>query len=284
DGRIIFKPTLNTQQKIHHFVSENPNYEQYEKILFGLISDVLLLAEPNSHGQYFNPRITLTTTYSFGQLDKRNQAAFKALYNEYFFSRHDQFWKEQAIWKLPAIMDASDMLICGEDLGMIPDSVPGVMKEMNIMSLEIQRMPKGNEKFGNASKYPYFSVCSPSCHDMSTIRGWWQADHENAKDFYYNYLHGFGLTPMDCLPDIVQAILDDHLSSPSMLCIVPLQDWLALDKNLRKEDAFSEQINEPSNPKHYWRYRFHMPIEDLQNATDLNLNIRELVAKSGRIN
>ena len=82
DGRIIFKPTLNTQQKIHHFVSENPNYEQYEKILFGLISDVLLLAEPNSHGQYFNPRITLTTTYSFGQLDKRNQAAFKALYNE----------------------------------------------------------------------------------------------------------------------------------------------------------------------------------------------------------
>ena len=103
---------------------------------------------------------------------------------------------------------------------------------MNIMSLEIQRMPKGNEKFGNASKYPYFSVCSPSCHDMSTIRGWWQADHENAKDFYYNYLHGFGLTPMDCLPDIVQAILDDHLSSPSMLCIVPLQDWLALDKNL----------------------------------------------------
>jgi 4-alpha-glucanotransferase len=284
DGRIIFKPTLNTQQKIHHFVSENPNYEQYEKILFGLISDVLLLAEPNSHGQYFNPRITLTTTYSFGQLDKRTQAAFKALYNEYFFSRHDQFWKEQAIWKLPAIMDASDMLICGEDLGMIPDSVPGVMKEMNIMSLEIQRMPKGNEKFGNARKYPYFSVCSPSCHDMSTIRGWWQADHENAKDFYYNYLHGFGLTPMDCLPDIVQAILDDHLSSPSMLCIVPLQDWLALDKNLRKADAFSEQINEPSNPKHYWRYRFHMPIEDLQKATDLNLHIKELVAKSGRIN
>ena len=282
DGRIVFKSSFGTQREISYFVNQTPKYKKYEKNLLLLVSNVVLLVEPNTEGMQFNPRITLATTQSFSQLDQSTQAKIMRLYNDYYYSRHDEYWKQQALWKLPAILDASEMLICGEDLGMIPKSVPGVMHDLNIISLEIQRMPKGNSKFGQVSSYPYFSVCSPSCHDMSTIRGWWQGDHENAKDYYYNYLKMYGYTPMDGSPDIVQSIVEDHLASPSMLAIFPIQDLVGMDAILRNADALSEQINEPSDPKHYWRFRFHLNMEDLIKEKALSEKIRSLVKKYGR--
>lgn len=282
EGNIVFKSSFDTQVKIKNFIAQNEKYKHIEESLLLLVSEVLLLVEPHSQNVAFNPRITLTSTYSFSQLDNYTKAKFQQLYNDYYYTRHDEYWKQQALWKLPAILDASDMMICGEDLGMIPKAVPGVMKTMNIMSLEIQRMPKGNFRYGQVSQYPYFSVCSPSCHDMSTIRGWWQADHINAKEFYYNYLHWSGLTPMDCTPEIVKTIVKDHLDSPSMLAIFPIQDLVGMDSTLRKEDAFSEQINEPSNPKHYWRFRFHLNIEDLMEKNELNNLIKKMVTDAGR--
>ncbi|MBK9737394.1 MAG: 4-alpha-glucanotransferase [Saprospiraceae bacterium] len=282
DGTIVFKSSFDTQQEIVHFISQNPKFKKHEPALLSLISEVLIIIEPNSDGQLFNPRITIGTTTSYDHLNDSAKSSIDALYNDYYFKRHDEYWKEQALWKLPAILDSSDLLICGEDLGMIPKAVPGVMREMNIISLEIQRMPKGNTKFGQVAGYPYFSVCSPSCHDMSTIRGYWESDHENAKDYYYNYLHWYGLTPLECSPEIVTAIIEDHLMSPSILAIFPIQDIIGMDVILRKKDVFSEQINEPSNPKHYWRYRFHINVEDLIAQTDLNHKITSLIRKSGR--
>jgi len=280
DGSISFKPEFEVQQDISRYITLHPDFAGFEKDLLLLASEVLLIVE--SDGEHYNPRITLNTTRSFEHLDDRTRKCFLDVYNDYYFKRHDEYWKQQALWKLPPILDASDMLICGEDLGMIPSVVPGVMKDLNIISLEIQRMPKGNVRYGEVRSYPYFSVCSPSCHDMSTIRGWWEADHENAKKYYYDYLRWYGLTPMSCTPEIVQAVVEDHLSSPSMLAIFPIQDLVGMDGSLRKEDAASEQINEPSNPKHYWRFRFHMTTEQLLGCEHLNEKIRTMVKTAGR--
>ena len=282
NGKIVFKPAFTNQEDIILFTAQHPKFQEFEKNLTNLMSEVLLLVEPESNSQYYNPRITLTTTHSFSQLDDDTKSKFNRLHNDYFFKRHNEYWKEQALWKLPPILDASNMLICGEDLGMIPKTVPGVMKDLNIITLEIQRMPKENIKFGQVRSYPYFSVCSPSCHDMSTIRGWWEGDYENAKDYFRNYLHWYGNTPVECPTEIVQAIIEDHLTSPSMLAIFPIQDLIGIDAGIRKKEASSEQINEPSNPKHYWKFRFHIPTEDLIRNTGLNDKIRSLVKKSGR--
>lgn len=281
-GKIGFKSSFDTQRKISDFIVQNEEFKKYEKHLLNILTEVLLIPEPDSNMSMFNPRITLSTTHSYHQLDHNYKSAISRIHDDYYFYRHDEYWRQQAIWKLPAILDASDMLICGEDLGMIPNSVPGVMRDMNIMTLEIQRMPKGNTKFGQVRSYPYFSVCSPSCHDMSTIRGWWENDHENAKDFYYNYLHWQGYTPMTCSENIVSAIVEDHLSSPSMLAIFPLQDLVGMDAHLRRPISTEEQINEPSNPKHYWKFRFHIPIEDLLQTHELNEKIKVMVMNAGR--
>lgn len=282
DHKIKFKNVFGSQLQVSQFISQNPKFSHHEKSLLHLLTEVLLVEEPNTNGQYFNPRITLSTTHSYDQLHPSLKSSFTSLYNDYNYQRHDQFWKDQAMWKLPAILDASDMLICGEDLGMIPASVPGVMKAMNLLSLEIQRMPKGNSQYGIVRNYPYFSVCSPSCHDMSTIRGWWEADSENAARFYHQYMHGLGSAPRECTTQIVTFVVEDHLASPSMLAIFPIQDLVAMDEKLRFPDALAEQINEPSNPKHYWRFRFHLPIETLLDAEVLNIKIKSMVKESGR--
>lgn len=278
-GMYDFKSSFPDQKAIRDFISLHPAFMEKEAILLKLFTEVIFIREELNGQHYYNPRITVHTTYSFTCLQEEQKRIVQQLYNHYYFSRHDEFWKKQALWKLPALLDASNMLICGEDLGMIPNSVPDVMRFMNIMSLEIQRMPKGSGRFGHVNQYPYFSVSSPSSHDMPTIRGWWEKDHEMAKEFYYQYIHGQGYTPMKCEPGIVQFIIEDHLAGPSMLAIFPLQDLVGMDADIRRIDADAEQINEPSNPKHYWRFRFHIPVEALTTRTSFNLKLRALVER-----
>ena len=60
------------------------------------------------------------------------------------------------------------------------------------------------------------------------------------------------------------------------------QDLLALAEEYAQRPAREETINDPTNPKHYWRFRLHARLEDLaQNAAWLG-DIRQLVGESGR--
>ena len=67
-----------------------------------------------------------------------------------------------------------------------------------------------------------------------------------------------------------------------MLCILSIQDWLAMDEKRRLPDANAERINIPANPKHYWRYRLHLSIEQLMACDDFNDEMKELITNAGR--
>ena len=279
------KEFVDTQRKIKDLFANDDNYadkKHLEAGLMKLVSEVLLLEEPGSHGTAFNPRITLSTTRSFKELTPNEQAIFENLYNEYHFNRHNEFWRQQAEWKLPALLQATNMFICGEDLGMIPASVPGVMQKLNILTLEIQRMAKGDTEFGEPESYPYTSVCSPSCHDMATVRGWWEEDYERSTKFFHLHLDPNNPAPQACTPSVVETINWQHLESPSMWAIFPIQDLVGMNADLRRADANAEQINDPSNPEHYWRFRFHLNLEDLLKEEELNGKVGSMVVKTGR--
>lgn len=185
--------------------------------------------------------------------------------------------------KLPRLVQATRMLVCGEDLGMVPDCVPWVMQELRILSLELQQMPKDpNVRFGQLSRNPYRSVCTVSTHDMPTLRQWWDEDEERTQDFYNSMLYHAGTAPHPLPGWLARDIISRQLTSPSMLCILSLQDWLAIDESIRQKDANAERINIPANPKHYWRYRMHLTIETLLAERDFNDQIKELVDEAGR--
>ena len=185
--------------------------------------------------------------------------------------------------KLPRLTQATRMLCCAEDLGMVPDCVPWVMNELRILSLEIQSMSKDDKvRFGHLSQYPYRSVCTISTHDMPTLRQWWDEDWDRTQDYYNSMLHRGGGAPHPLPGWLAKDIVSRHLTSPSMLCLLSLQDWLSIDEKLRLPDANAERINIPANPRHYWRYRMHLTIEQLMQSDEFNENIKTLIIQSGR--
>lgn len=246
-------------------------------------TDVLFVEDPRRKG-YWHPRIGAQTTAVYASLEDWRKEAYNRMYDDFFYRRHNAFWKESALRKLPDLLASTGMIACGEDLGMIPDCVPETMSDLQILSLEIQRMPKSvHETFADPSKYPYCSVCTTSTHDMNPLRAWWEEDYGLSSRFWHEMLGFGGEAPRSCGPDVCRKIVQQHLDSPAMFTVLPLQDWLAMDAGLRAEDPSSERINIPANPRHYWRYRMHLALEELLAAADFNTLVRNMVASSGRI-
>ena len=244
--------------------------------------NVLFVPDPRRKG-YWHPCISAKSARVYAALDAGGKSAFDSLYEDFFYHRHTGFWKESAMRKLPALLSATGMLACGEDLGMIPACVPETMAEYRILSLEIQRMPKKfGERFADPATYPYYSVCTTSTHDTSTLRAWWEEDREQTEAYWHEMLGEKGNAPETCSPDICRRIIGEHLGSPSMLAILPLQDWLSIDGTLRSADPEKERVNVPSDPHHYWRYRMHLTLEALLQQDRFNARIREMVSASGR--
>ena len=300
------RPEFDTQRKVEAYFSalssearkkadaaktedEKKKYEDQIKWndnmrdgLYALISDVLFVRDHKDENK-FHPRISVQFDFIFESLYDSDKAIFNRLYNDYYYRRNNQFWYREAMKKLPRLVNATRMLVCAEDLGMVPDCVSWVMNELKILSLEIQSMPKDpHVRFGHLSRNPYRSVCTISSHDTPTLRQWWDEDWERTQAYYGEMLYRQGPAPHPLPGWLARDIVSRHLTSPSMLCILTLQDWLSIDENLRLPDENAERINIPANPHHYWRYRMHLNIEDLIDNNDYVANVSELITQSGR--
>ena len=278
DGFYDLKPEFDTQRKIEQRVEAG----DFREGLYALVSNVLFVRD-HKDAEKFHPRISAQLDFLYRALYDNDKDAFNRIYNDYYYRRNNQFWYREAMKKLPRLVQATRMLVCAEDLGMVPDCVQWVMQELRILSLELQSMPKDPKtRFGHLSRNPYRSVCTISSHDMPTLRMWWDEDMERTQTYYNTMLYRGGAAPHPLPGWLARDIISRHLTSPSMLCILALQDWLAIDEEMRLADQNAERVNIPANPRHYWRYRMHLNIEDLMQATEFNNNLRELLSHSGR--
>lgn len=278
------RPEFDTQRKVEAFFEGKTDSENIwlKEKLYALISDVLFVADRNNP-ELYHPRIAVQNDYIFKQLAEQEQEAFNHLYNHYYYQRHNEFWYHEAMKKLPVLTQSTPMLVCGEDLGMVPDCVSWVMNELQILSLEIQRMPKAiGREFGCLNEYPFRSVCTIGTHDMPTLRGWWEEDAALTERFYHNELHHWGEVPKHAPGWLCKEIIEQHLQSPSMLCVLAWQDWTSIDESLRNPDVQAERINVPANPHNYWQWRMHITLEELMQADELNDAIRQMIQSSDR--
>jgi len=288
-GKYNLRSAFTTQRKVwDYFEAAKKGVELTGKEtrirdgLCVLISEVIFIRDPY-RPSLFHPRVAFHDTNSYLNLQSETRYALDELYIDFFYHRHEDFWKNQALKLLPAIMNATDMLICGEDLGMVPDCVPSVMRDLGILSLEIQRMPKDPRvEFAHPADAPYLSVCSTSTHDMSTLRGWWEEDRVHSERFFRLVMGQKGEFPFYMEPWVARDILNMHFYSPAMWAIFPIQDLLAMDGRLRWDNTDGERINVPAIAQHYWRYRMHIKLEDLINEKRLNNELRSMISASGR--
>lgn len=279
DDIFALKPEYDTERKIEAAFKGKDSMDDVwvRDGLYALVSDVLFVRDDNDPNK-FHPRITAQLNFMYEALYDSDKEKFNRLYNDYYYRRNNNFWYNEAMKKLPVLVQATRMLVCAEDLGMVPDCVAWVMDQLRILSLELQQMPKDPKvKFGILSRNPYRSVCTLSTHDMPTLRQWWDEDYERTQVYYSSMLYRGGAAPHPLPGWLARDIIANQLTCPSMLCILSLQDWFALDEKLRLPDADAERINIPANPRHYWRYRMHINIEDLIADKEYNDAIKELV-------
>lgn len=273
------KPGMETQQEVKLFFAGKNDEDSIwvRDGLYSLISNVLFVPDKKEEDKY-HPRIGAQHDSIFQSLSEKDKHAYNKLYDQYYYHRHNAFWHQHAMKKLPQLTQSTRMLACGEDLGMIPACVASVMNDLRILSLEIQRMPKNPaHEFGHLNEYPYRSVCTISTHDMSTLRGWWEEDYLQTQRYYNTVLGHYGTAPAVATPELCEEIVRNHLNSSSLLCILSFQDWLSIDGELRNLNVQEERINVPSNPQNYWRYRMHITLEQLMKAQALNNKICELI-------
>jgi len=275
---------FDTQRKVEAYFAERKDEESRNicEGLYTLISNVLFVPD-RKHPSMYHPRIAVQNDFIFEVLSPEEKEVFNRLYNHYYYQRHNQFWYQEAMKKLPILTQSTSMLVCGEDLGMVPDCVPWVMEQLQILSLEIQRMPKNPQhEFGHVWEYPYRSVCTISTHDMATLRGWWEEDYEQTCRYYNQVLGHWGEVPTAAPGWVCEEIVRNHLECPSLLCILSFQDWLSMDEEIRYLNVDAERINVPANPRHYWRYRMHLTLEELMKSNKFNEKMKEMIDAAGR--
>ena len=275
---------FDTQRKVEAYFAERKDEESRNicEGLYTLISNVLFVPD-RKHPSMYHPRIAVQNDFIFEVLSPEEKEVFNRLYNHYYYQRHNQFWYQEAMKKLPILTQSTSMLVCGEDLGMVPDCVPWVMEQLQILSLEIQRRPKNPQpEFGHVWEYPYRSVCTISTHDMATLRGWWEEDYEQTCRYYNQVLGHWGEVPTAAPGWVCEEIVRNHLECPSLLCILSFQDWLSMDEEIRYPNVDAERINVPANPRHYWRYRMHLTLEELMKSNKFNEKMKEMIDAAGR--
>ena len=286
DDVYALRPEFDTQRKIDAYLYQHgygaDGDQTIRNGLFYLTENVLFVPD-RTLPRHYHPRISVQEAHVFTRLSKSEQDAFNRLYCNYFYERHNQFWFDEAMKKLPQLTQSTPMLACGEDLGMVPACVPWAMDQLQIFSLEIQRMPKNPyHEFGHVWEYPFRSVSTISTHDMSTLRGWWKENSKTTARFHHYALGNSGDAPAEAPGSVCEQIVRQHLESPSLLCIPSLQDWLSIDERLRLPDADAERINIPSNPRHYWRYRMHLTLEQLLSEGGFNEKIMQMIRMTRR--
>ncbi len=277
------KKAFDTQRKLWEHTLRYPEDKALLRGLYTLVNNVLFIEDKTQQEKY-HPRIVAQTSHIFTRLKPEEQAAFNRLYQHYYYERHNEFWYREAMKKLPVLTQTTPMLPCGEDLGMVPECVAWVMRELQLLSLEIERMPKETGvEFGDVRTYPHTSVATTGTHDMDTFRAWWEEDASRTERYYHAMLYAWGTAPQKATARIVMEVLRRHLASPSLLCILPWQDWMGIDETLRCREVASERINIPADAQHYWRWRMHLTIEQLMESDTLNNQIRRLIEENERI-
>ncbi|MDI9357394.1 MAG: 4-alpha-glucanotransferase [Phycisphaerales bacterium] len=260
-GYYQFKELFDTQKKTQKYLNKQDKKiftNSINQKILSLHSQVILVHDTDDETKW-HFRFNMHDTYSFKRLDQQTQDILRTLYHDYFFNKQKKVWQRHGLETLTALKRNTKLLICAEDLGFITPEITDIIKQLCILSLEIQRMPKNyGQDFVDLSQVSYLSVSTPSTHDSSTLKGWWEDEEFNKEKLYTTYLHLSQPVPQKFTKELSYGLLKQFVLSPSLLSIFPIQDLMHLNDEWQILRNQEERINDPGNPNNYWGYR--MPI------------------------
>ncbi len=195
-------------------------------------------------------------------------------------------WERRGRLLLAEMQASTDMLVCAEDLGDVPRCVPRVLSALGILGLRILRWSRAYDQappgapapFIPLASYAPLSVCTPSVHDTSTLRGWWLEDPAERAQFHA-FLGEPGPVPARMDAGLLARIIEKCCAAASILCIFQVQDLLDLDEALWSPDPADDRINVPGTVMdRNWTWRMPLTVEALSVRAGLAAAVRRLAA------
>lgn len=283
-GFYALKETVDTQVKVRNLLGgkNDENSVWIRDGLYRLLANVLFV-EDEEHPGLYHPRIMAYREPVYEALSSEEKDAFMRLYNNFFFERHREFWQYMAKQRVGEVFAQTKMLLCAENIGAMPDGYEEVLDRLRILTLVMQSLPhRYDGEFAHLEACPYLSLSTTSTHDTPTLRLWWEENVGRTQRYYATMLQKQGKAPKHLPAHLAEEIVARHLYGPSMLCILPVQDWLSIDGQYRANDATDERVNAPYDPYNQWRYRMELSVDALMKAEPLNKKIRTMTQRSGR--
>jgi 4-alpha-glucanotransferase len=198
----------------------------------------------------------------------------------------EEVWESRGRELLAILRGATDMLVCAEDLGDVPRCVPRVLAELRILGLRIMRWSREYDQAGPGKpaafiapeRYSPLSVCTPSVHDTSTLRGWWEEDAAE-RELFFRSMGEEGVCPDHMTHALLEKIIAFCCGAGSILCMFQLQDLLDLDEAPWVSDPRDGRINVPGTvTEQNWTWRMPVTIEELAARAGLSERVRFLTA------
>jgi len=196
-------------------------------------------------------------------------------------AKQEHLWGENGRKLLSVLSKEADMLVCAEDLGAVPNCVPGILEDLGILALRVERWTREWKQEGSPyiplDKYPRLSVCTTSNHDSSTILGLWN-EHDFDRDFYWKHLRQSSRAPAVLSAEHVKIMVENMFTANSLLAILPLQDLMALSQKFIPENPEEDRVNIPGTiGTQNWSWRMPCLLEDLLAEGELNDEIAKLI-------
>jgi 4-alpha-glucanotransferase len=259
----LFRPAFDTETAIRKL--DEP--DAVKGFLLSWHADRALLA----HGDGFFPAWYYRDTKAYRSLGEGERDRLDNLLHALRMEA-ETGWEDRGRTLLSILRDATPMLVCAEDLGDVPDCVPRVLSELGILSLRIERWSRRYKESGSPfidpRDYPRLSVSTPSVHDTSTLRAWWEENALERKE-YWKLLGIPGACPSRLTPEVHEAIVRRNLGSNSLLCVLQLSEILDLDGELRSRDPAADRINVPGTiAETNWTWRMPLSVESLADRKE----------------
>ncbi|WP_420264310.1 4-alpha-glucanotransferase [Candidatus Magnetominusculus dajiuhuensis] len=258
-----------------------PEEQSVRDKLIGLYHNRILL----DTGKGYLPAWYYYRTMTFNNMTEDERGRLRELV-EANNAAQDDLWRSNGNKLLAMMCETTDMLVCAEDLGAVPPCVGEVLEGMKTLGLKVERWVREYNKqdspYIDTYYYPRLSVCCPSVHDTSTLRGWWEEANWDRTQ-YYNTIGMTGECPRYLTTELAEKIIRRNLNANSTITIFPFQDLLSLHYNLRTKDPEQERINIPGTVgTKNWAYRMRDNIEGIINYDEFNNYLNGLIDERRR--
>ena len=222
-------------------------------------------------GDVFAPCWYFWTSTAFKSLTPEEPERLRALISA-CRRESEEIWENRGMTLLKMLRGTTDMLVCAEDLGDVPECVPRVLSALGILGLRISRWAREYKAPGSPfippESFPRLSVCTASVHDTSTLRAWWE-ENPAEREAYFRHLGMPGACPEKLDRGLLLRIVEQMTRSSSLLCILQLQDILDMDQSIWSPDPREDRINVPGTVNDWnWGWRMPLTLEELSRRRE----------------